>query len=591
MGDNEAIVELINTLKGFKPGGALKNYINYVVFPKFKNLEPGTRVDFSFPFTALVGANGIGKSSLLHAMWGMPYGYSTSKFWFSTELDPIQGGQKDPQRYFYGHWSESFGDVVETRKARVGQKKGADYWEPARRSGPDGMMELPAGEYEGKAKDRWHPPKRKVEYINLKTAFGSFDRYFYFDENLTGGDKRDVMMREAKRLKSIIANERTSYKLGGHERLFENRMLNNDELAQVSRILGRDYDAARLVRHSLYPGNRGRDLSDVFDRGVQYSEAFAGSGEIAAVSAVVQILGADGGSLILLDEPETSLHPGAQRAFMRFLLEQIKLKKHQVVVSTHSAEFVDGLPHDAIKVFEDNGKGQSRILPRSSPFAALRRLGKPPANMRRVLVEDGLAELIVLRAAKGLDEGDAAVLEVRVAPGGAEAILMHLGPGAMLSGDEVFVLLDGDKRKVDAFSDPQQITPAEHQTLPALLKKELGVEPMLHIPGGKDDAGHQIAKTNAQLEYLTWLRKHVAYLPRKVPEHIVLEALDPGHDHGAKASAEAKAALRVKLADGADADLSAADFLALAKVRIAKIPLDNLDLVQIRTQLQTWLHG
>lgn len=591
MSDNEAIAKLISTLSGFKPGGALKKYISYAVFPKFKNFEPGTRVDFSFPLTALVGANGIGKSSLLHALWGMPYGYSTSKFWFATELDPIEGNQKDPQRYFYGHWSEAFGGIVETRKARVGLKKGADYWEPARRSGPDGMAELPDGDFEGKSKDRWNPAKRDVVYINLKMAFGSFDRYFYFDEKHKGGDKRDVMMREARRLKSIVLNDRASYKLGGHERLFENRMLTADELKHVSQILGREYGAARLVRHSLYPGNRGHDLSVVFQRGVQYSEAFAGSGEIAAVSAVVQIVAAAEGSLVLLDEPETSLHPGAQRAFLRFLLEQIKLKKHQVIVSTHSSEFIAGLPHDAIKVFEDNGKGQSRILPRSSSTAALRRLGKPPENMRRVLVEDALAELIVLRAAKGLDEGDAAALEVRVGPGGAEAILMHLGPGAMLSGDEVFVLLDGDKRKVDVFSDPQQIAPVEHQNLPALLKKELGVEPMLHIPGGKDDAGHQIAKTNAQLEYLAWLRKHVSYLPRKVPEHIVLEALDPGHDHGTKSSAEAKAALRVKLADGADADLSGAEFLALAKVKIAKIPLDNPDLAQIRTQLQTWLHG
>jgi energy-coupling factor transporter ATP-binding protein EcfA2 len=155
MSDNEAIAKLVGTLSGFKPGGALKNYIAHAVFPKFKNFEPGTRIDFSFPLTALVGANGIGKSSLLHALWGMPYGYSTSKFWFATELDPIEGNQKDPQRYFYGHWSEAFGGLVETRKARVGQKKGVDYWEPARRSGPDGMAELADGDFEGKSKDRW----------------------------------------------------------------------------------------------------------------------------------------------------------------------------------------------------------------------------------------------------------------------------------------------------------------------------------------------------------------------------------------------------------------------------------------------------
>lgn len=315
MSDEGEIAKLVETLGKFKPGKPLKNYIAYAVFPKFKSIEAGARVDFEFPLTALVGANGIGKSSLLHALWGMPYGYSTSKFCFSTALDPIQGTQKDPQRYFYGHWSESFGGIVETRKARVGRKR--DYWEPARRSGPDGMAALPSQDYEGKVSDRWNPVRRDVVYINLKATFGSFDRYFYFDEGGTAETRRHVMLKEAKRLKTIKDDNRQSYKLGGRERLFENRDLTQEELEQVSKILGRTYESARLVRHSLFPGNRGQDLSVVFRRGVEYSEAFAGSGEIAAVSAVVQILAAKEYSLILLDEPETSLHPGAQRALQR----------------------------------------------------------------------------------------------------------------------------------------------------------------------------------------------------------------------------------------------------------------------------------
>lgn len=293
MSDNEAIRKLVKTLRTFSPGHPLKHYIAHATFPKFKSIEPGTRVDFSFPLTALVGANGIGKSSLLHAMWGMPRGYSTSRFWFATELDPIEGNRKDPQRFFYGYWNDSFGGVVETRKARIGKKRGTDYWEPYRSSIKDGMAPMPEGDYEGRSKDRWNPVKRPVVYINLKTAFGSFDRYFYFDEGLTKGDKRAVMLREARRLKTIKDQNRQSYKLGGHERLFENRELTKDELTAVSAILGRDYESARLIRHSLYPGNRGHDLSVIFRRGNEYSEAFAGSGEVAAVCAVVDILAAE----------------------------------------------------------------------------------------------------------------------------------------------------------------------------------------------------------------------------------------------------------------------------------------------------------
>ncbi len=459
MTDNDAITELVKTLSTFRPGKPLKKYITHARFPKFKNIEPGMQIDFHFPLTALVGANGIGKSSVLHALWGMPYRYTTMKFWFATDLDPIAGTKRDPQRYVYGHWNEAYKGVVETRKARIGNKP--DYWEPYRWSATDGMKMPPADDYKGKAKDRWLPVRRNVVYINLKMTFGSFDKYFYTDEVLNGGDKRDQMKLEARRLKTIIRGKLQSYKHGPREKLFENRPLTVEELQYVSKILGRDYEFAQLVRHSLYPGNRGQDLSVVFRRGREYSEAFAGSGEIAAVSAVVQILAAPDYSLILLDEPETSLHPGAQRSMLRFLLEQIKIKKHQVVISTHSSDFLDGLPHEAIKVFEDNGNQHTRVLAKCSPYVALHRLGRPLTNKRRILVEDPLAELLVRKAAQGLDPGEFNALEVKVSPGGAESILTYHGPTAMMSGDDIYVLLDGDKKSVNEFSDPLKIAPAK----------------------------------------------------------------------------------------------------------------------------------
>lgn len=587
--EDVAISQLVDTLEKFKPGKPLKNYIAYAVFPKFKSIEPGARVDFDFPLTALVGANGIGKSSLLHALWGMPYGYSTSRFWFSTALDPIAGTRTSPQRYFYGHWNESFNGIVETRKSRVGKK--LDYWEPGKRSGPDGMAALPEGEFDGKSTDRWNPVRRDVVYINLKATFGSFDRYFYFDEGegLSGGLKHQVMLKEAQRLKVIKDENRQSYSLGRRERLFENRDLTKEELDQVSKILGRPYDSARLIKHSLYPGNRGQDLSVIFRRGLEYSEAFAGSGEIAAVSAVVQILAAEEYSLILLDEPETSLHPGAQRAILRFLLEQIKAKKHQVVISTHSSDFLGGLPHQAIKVFEDNGNAQCRILPKSSPGAAFKRLGKIPENRHRIVVEDKLAALLVAHAAKGLDPGDADSLEIRVAPGGAESILKYLVPSAMVSGDSVFVMLDGDKRNVVQFSDPNAIPPDRHKGLGDLIKSEFGVEPTFHIPGGNDTAGHLAAKINAQLAYLAWARKGIAYLPKPLPEQVVLEASAPGKWEGKMPTKKVKEAFRTLLADGADVKLTGEELDTLAKIRVAKLPRGNSDLLQITAQLRTWL--
>lgn len=587
MSDNDAITELVKTLNTFRPGKPLKNYITHARFPKFKNIEPGTQIDFHFPLTALVGANGIGKSSVLHALWGMPYRYTTMKFWFATDLDPIAGTKRNPQRYVYGHWNEAYKGIVETRKARLGNKP--DYWEPYRWSAADGMEMPPVGDYEGKAEDRWLPVRRNVVYINLKMTFGSFDKYFYTDDVVQGGDKRDQMKLEARRLKTIIRGNLQSYKHGPREKLFENRPLTAEELQCVSKILGRDYEFAQLVRHSLYPGNRGQDLSVVFRRGREYSEAFAGSGEIAAVSAVVQILAAPDYSLILLDEPETSLHPGAQRSMLRFLLEQIKLKKHQVVISTHSSDFLDGLPPEAIKVFEDNGNQQTRVLAKCSPYVALHRLGRPPANKRRILVEDSLAELLVRKAAQGLDPGEVNALEVKVSPGGAESILTYHGPTAMMSGDDIYVLLDGDKKSVDEFSDPLKIAPAKHPELGDLLQEELGCKPKFLLAGGNDTQGHESALITAQLEYLKWLRKRVAYLPKYCPEQILLNVLDPKAGLAVKNAQQAKDALRKFLAG--NVNVSGADMVVLAKVKVANIPDDNPDLGEIRDRLKVWLHS
>jgi hypothetical protein len=303
----------------------------------------------------------------------------------------------------------------------------------------------------------------------------------------------------------------------------------------------------------------------------------------------VKILGAPEYSLILLDEPETSLHPGAQRALLKFLLGQIKLKGHQVVVSTHSIDFLEGLPHNAIKVFEGAGVGRTRVLPSSSPNSALVRLGKPPANKKRVLVEDSMAALLIQRAIDSLDAGDIQSLEIKVAPGGADAILRYLGPAAMTSGDDIYVFLDGDQRKVQQFTEPNTIAPAAHAQLGALLKAETGVDPLFHIPGGQGAAAHDAAKVQAQLNYLTWLRARVAYLPGVVPEVTFLKALNPAGTYDAMTAADAKDALRAVLAK--NVGVTSSELVTLAKVAAASIPAVHVDLASIRERITFWLHG
>lgn len=525
----KTIKELTEAVKKLTPGAPLLNYITHARFPNFKGLERNAELDFPFALTALVGANGIGKSSVLHALYGMPDGQSTAKYWFATAVDPIEVKVvRDPPRYVYGHWHEGVNGIVETRKARVHSKTRAyEYWEPTKVSKKDGMSDMPNEEFSRKSTDRWNPVVREVVYINSKFNIGAFDRNFNFgnkDDSQT--EKYSEMQWGANKLRRVIDHNLQSWNLGGgRERVFENRMLRQDELDAISLILGRPYSSARLIKHSLYPTQRGKDTSVIFERERQYSEAFAGSGEISVVSIVTQVLSAPKYSLILLDEPETSLHPGAQKELLAFLLKQI-LKKHlQVVISTHAMDFIQDLPDNAIKVFEDNGQGKTHIINSSSPYIALNRLGRALEKKKTILVEDAIAKVVLERAAQDLHEGERNALDIRICPGGAEAILSVQVPAMLQTGAEIFAYLDGDKKIKKTFSERNNITLQQQSGLPELIKAEVGSTPRFTKNGGNDKKGIQGQQTENYLLYLDWMNSYLEYIPLCCPDAIVYECL------------------------------------------------------------------
>ena len=52
--------EDITIIKQMKANDIFKKYIEHIRYPKFRNLEPNTRINFDFPLTFLVGKNGGG---------------------------------------------------------------------------------------------------------------------------------------------------------------------------------------------------------------------------------------------------------------------------------------------------------------------------------------------------------------------------------------------------------------------------------------------------------------------------------------------------------------------------------------------------
>ena len=213
---------------------------------------------------------------------------------------------------------------------------------------PKDIVELP-----GRSKTRWNTIRKNVVYINFRSELSAFDKIFNFHD-LTNShqSKQNYLRNRSTPLKHTIDCNLASYPYYGKERIRENRMFSNDELKAISFILEKDYLGGKYIEHSFFK-SEGYSVIFTTDK-IQYSEAFAGSGESIIVRLVVKVLNAPEHSLILLDEPEVSLHPAAQKKLREFLLKQIITKKHQVIMATHSPIFVEGLPKEAVKLFYPN---------------------------------------------------------------------------------------------------------------------------------------------------------------------------------------------------------------------------------------------
>lgn len=513
----KSINEYVEIIEKLFRNNQLDKYIRYAVFPNFKNLAHGDRIDFEYPLTAIIGPNGSGKSSILHALYGMPYKSSTSRFWFSTTLDPIQEGKdKGPNRYFYSHLIRDLSKWVETKKVR-GRKNEA-YWEPARVSIPDGMSPMPRfdpKEAEYRSKDRWNPVVRDPIYISFKYHFSAFDRIYHINNTkLSLASKIEQVKKGAEKLSRVIERDKQSFKPGGVEAVYEHRNLTEDELLWVNYILGKQYLEARYIEHRLYGKERGSSVIFHCNQD-KYSEAFAGSGELAIVHLVVSLINSNRNSLILLDEPETSLHPGAQEKLIKFLLSEIVNKHLQVILTTHSPTIANCLPSKALKALFEVDNNKTTVTDVQHPQMAFNRIGHAPSDKKLIIVEDSLLSAIVDVAIDELEEWEQEIITTQIPSSGGDDVFKNLVPFFMQHEQSAHFILDGDKVAKQQI-DYENLDSKDSAALYKIIKESYDCKPLYLKEENK----------SACIDYLLWARERVHYLNSVCPEAVFLELLN-----------------------------------------------------------------
>ncbi len=300
-----------------------------------------------------------------------------------------------------------------------------------------------------------------------------------------------------------------------HDQNHKRHTLTASELQAISGILGKEYSAGTIVHHKFFKEWGYSILFSTQD--LQYSEAFAGSGELSAAMLVYEVLNAPPNSLILLDEPEISLHPGAQTRLRQFLFEQIKLHKHQVIVSTHSPAFVDGLPSSAIKVFSTTPGGKYSVVPERLPEEAFYEIGSPASAIKNVYTEDKLATEVVKAVIADMGDATSSIFGINHIPGGASAVYDYAAKQVALGANQnIWVILDGDQQV--EFEDPSLIPVGQKNT--AQLEKKI-IDKVGTLPKFYLDGNNETLKVDIYFRFLQFLYDRVKFLPAPTPESII----------------------------------------------------------------------
>lgn len=488
---------------------ALKNKTSYICslrFPNYRNLQVDTELPFDFPITILLGRNGTNKSSILHALYGSPSGQTVADFWFETELDAIPSERNGRKQSVVHRYRNNAGEIVECIKARAPRgHKDPDYWEAVKHSQVYGFSS---------SGTRVRPIKLNIIHLDFRGELPAFDKYFYFP-NLKHLEER---ARYAKQRGILRRDYRKQDYLRQRSKLLKNEIerngvqLTNDELKVLKYILERDYTRGKVLQHSLFHGHEGWTILFQTHYFNGYSDAFAGSGESAAALLVHHILQAPEKSLILLDEPETSLHPRAQERMLEFIAHQAVRKSLQVVIATHSIYLARKLPQQAIRVLVLEPDGTVTVRTDLSADEALHEIDTLPAG-KTILVEDERAKHVVVSALKLVSSHASRDFRVLVRKGGASRIYLDIQAYANSDRKDVFVIFDGDRK-------PQKQIPEDG----ALPQGESDLNKLIQeITCGNNQNGPRLnfVDVDERTRYIQFFRQSVHFLPELTPEHLV----------------------------------------------------------------------
>lgn len=484
--------------------GVITNKLEYLTIHKFRQFHEDSNINFDHPLTILVGKNGSGKSTFLKLIMSMAKGRTPNDYFFETEWDKF--GDKGLSEFSYKLNDTIYKDINTQHFSWVSFKSN----------------EVVSSNKDIKNYLSINPNVKtfsKIVDIQFKSLIGSFEKNTFFDNQTSKSDlksKADYAKRVTKKVQQSIDTKNNN----GRRAKLTN--VDKTNVSVINEILGKNYTEIKIIEHRFFSGTWGTSI--IFCSDEVYSEANSGSGEFIVANIVNKLSSIPAEAILLLDEPELSLHIGAQKRLLYFFLDLIIKKKIQVIISTHSQAFVENIPSICVKNFVTDKTGKTRIEQGANYLNALDNL-EIKINTIKIIVEDDLAKRILSRVAQ--NENLDKQLEIQYFSGGASSIKTSLITAFSKVGDsDKFIVFDGDMYKskvVDLSLIPETEKTESYLEEKIKLITDVNIKHFpFHVDGGKQGSNKK-QKLELYNKYINYYREKVFFLPGKIPEDIIYD--------------------------------------------------------------------
>lgn len=308
-----------------------------VYFNKLKSLKE-VEISFSSTLTAIMGVNGSGKTTVIHAL--------------ACAYQPDGNGENHKFPEFFVPNTDSLWN-------------GSEFIVTNKIEGSRGQRSTLSSRKYGKFIDRWSPqyssrPKRNVYYIGIDTCLPDIEKQTSYSRIIyRSSDKTDRQSVSVSNLSAYILNK-------SYDHLLEN-----------------------TYKTKRFPGVQ-------LKSGLKYSSLSMGSGEQRVIKIVSVLKNAEAYSLVLIDEIDLLLHISALRRLIEKIYK-IAYEKHiQVVFTTHSLEMINLSEYVKIQYIHSLGEDNpSSVFSSITPDLIFSMTGQTPKT-QRIYVEDVLAKCLII---------------------------------------------------------------------------------------------------------------------------------------------------------------------------------------------------